>query len=88
MRERPSRPRVAHTLRRHTTRATGAHRAHAQLKMEEKLPAALPASFADDEPFLRALHHVLLEIEILEGSLVCPETGKKFPIKEGIPSML
>ncbi len=56
--------------------------------MEEKLPAALPASFADDEPFLRALHHVLLEIEILEGSLVCPETGKKFPIKEGIPSML
>ena len=83
MRERPSRPRVVHTLR-HATHPTGP----TQLKMEEKLPAALPASFADDEPFLRALHHVLLEIEILEGSLVCPETGKKFPIKEGIPSML
>jgi hypothetical protein len=29
-----------------------------------------------------------MEIEILEGYLVCPETQKKFPIREGIPSML
>ena len=27
-------------------------------------------------------------VEIVEGVLVCPETDKRFPIKEGIPSML
>ena len=40
------------------------------------------------EPFLQALHHAIMEIEIIEGQLVCPETAKKFPIKDGIPSML
>mmetsp|Transcript_26750 Transcript_26750/g.51938 ORF Transcript_26750/g.51938 Transcript_26750/m.51938 type:complete len:116 (-) Transcript_26750:533-880(-) len=60
----------------------------ASLALEPPLPAEVPAEFRDDEPFLRALHHVLLEVEIVEGQLVCPETGKKFPIKEGIPSML
>ena len=65
-------------------------RARPQLKLDEEvaLPAQVPASFAEDEAFLRALHHVLLEVEILEGTLVCPETAKRFPIKEGIPSML
>ena len=53
-----------------------------------KLPAKVPEKYAEDEGFLKALHHVLLEVEIMEGSLVCPETSRKFPIKEGIPSML
>jgi len=60
----------------------------AQLGMEGKLPGSVPDGFAENEEFLRALHHVLLEVDIVEGQLVCPETGKKFPIKEGIPSML
>ena len=59
-----------------------------QLNVETSLPAAVPESYADDEAFLQALHHALMEIEILDGQLVCPETGKKFPIKDGIPSML
>ena len=29
-----------------------------------------------------------IQIEVEEGSLVCPESGKKFPIKNGIPNML
>jgi len=29
-----------------------------------------------------------LQVEVEEGSLVCPESGKKFPIKNGIPNML
>jgi multifunctional methyltransferase subunit TRM112 len=37
---------------------------------------------------LRRLHHVLFEIHILDGELVCPESGRKFPIKDGIPNML
>ena len=28
------------------------------------------------------------QIEIDEGSLECPETGRKFQIKQGIPNML
>ena len=59
-----------------------------QLSVETGLPAAVPAEYAGDEEFLKALHHALMEIEILEGYLVCPETQKKFPIREGIPSML
>ena len=52
------------------------------------MPNSVPEQFADDEPFLTALHHALMEIEIIDGQLVCPETRKKFPIKDGIPSML
>ena len=60
----------------------------AQLSVETTLPAAVPAEYVEDEKFLMALHHVLMEIEIIDGNLVCPETGKKFPVKDGIPSML
>ena len=56
--------------------------------MESTLPNTVPTNFAEDEAFLLALHHVLMEIEIVDGQLVCPETAKKFPIKDGIPSML
>eukprot|EP00322_Chrysochromulina_rotalis_P003458 CAMPEP_0115873504 /NCGR_PEP_ID=MMETSP0287-20121206/24029_1 /TAXON_ID=412157 /ORGANISM="Chrysochromulina rotalis, Strain UIO044" /LENGTH=115 /DNA_ID=CAMNT_0003328565 /DNA_START=38 /DNA_END=385 /DNA_ORIENTATION=+ len=60
----------------------------ASMSIDAELPAAVPSEYAEDESFLRALHHTLMEIEIIDGNLVCPETGKKFPIKDGIPSML
>ncbi|XP_065053540.1 uncharacterized protein LOC135682536 [Rhopilema esculentum] len=41
-----------------------------------------------DEEFLRKVHHILLEVEIMEGNLICPETGRKFPVSKGIPNML
>ena len=41
-----------------------------------------------DDVFLRKLHHLLFEVHVMEGFLVCPETGRKFPIKDGIPNML
>jgi len=56
--------------------------------VECKLPPAVPDDYASNEEFLQALHHALMEIEIVEGTLVCPETGKRFAIKDGIPSML
>ena len=40
------------------------------------------------EEFLKRLHLVLFEVEIVEGELICPETGRKFPINNGIPNML
>ena len=60
----------------------------AQLSVETTLPEAVPEEYAENEAFLTALHHAIMEIEILEGNLVCPETDKRFPIKDGIPSML
>ena len=41
-----------------------------------------------NEEVLKCLHKLLLEVEIVEGELICPETGRKFPIVNGIPNML
>ena len=30
----------------------------------------------------------ILQLEVMEGNLICPETGRKFPISKGIPNML
>lgn len=54
----------------------------------EGLPKAIDEKFEDNEEFLKKAHKVLLEIEIEEGSLTCPESGRKFPITKGIPNML
>lgn len=29
-----------------------------------------------------------MQVEVIDGDLVCPETGRKFPINAGIPNML
>ena len=52
------------------------------------LPQTISENYATDNEFLQKLHHVLLEIDIVEGNLECPETGRIFPITEGIPNML
>ena len=52
------------------------------------LPHALVDNYETDVDFLRKAHHVLLEIEVINGDLVCPETGRKFPVSDGIPNML
>ncbi|XP_005988931.1 multifunctional methyltransferase subunit TRM112-like protein isoform X2 [Latimeria chalumnae] len=52
------------------------------------LPTELIPDYENDEEFLRKVHHVLLEVEVIEGALKCPETGREFPITKGIPNML
>ncbi|KAG4077524.1 hypothetical protein HA402_002951 [Bradysia odoriphaga] len=52
------------------------------------LPTTLSDNYAADNEFLQKLHHVLMEIDVIEGNLECPETGRVFPITEGIPNML
>lgn len=42
----------------------------------------------DDEEFLRLVHHALVELVLVEGFLVCPESGRKFKVDNGIPNML
>eukprot|EP01084_Bolivina_argentea_P084778 153277_1 len=52
------------------------------------IPPTLDTNLLDDKDFLSKCHHALLEIHVLEGNLICPETNRKFPIKDGIPDML
>lgn len=37
---------------------------------------------------IRRIHHALLEVHVQEGSLVCPDTSRCFPINKGIPNMM
>ncbi|KAH8302619.1 hypothetical protein KR044_008912 [Drosophila immigrans] len=54
----------------------------------EDIPQAQPENIGDNEALLQKLHHLLFEIDVLEGQLECPETGRVFPITDGIPNML
>ncbi|KAL3694775.1 hypothetical protein R1sor_008426 [Riccia sorocarpa] len=38
--------------------------------------------------FLQKFHHALLEVHLEEGALICPETGRRFPVTKGVPNML
>ena len=53
-----------------------------------ELPQVVTDEHWDDDAFLKQLHHNLLEVHIQEGNLVCPETGRKFPVTKGVPNML
>lgn len=52
------------------------------------IPKELSEQDSANEEILQKLHHVLLEIDVIEGELKCPETGRLFPITDGIPNML
>lgn len=52
------------------------------------LPKELVADYETNNDFLKLAHHALLEVEVISGELICPETGRKFPIVNGIPNML
>jgi multifunctional methyltransferase subunit TRM112 len=68
----------------------GAMRAAAQqMGMEANaLPEKLTDELLQDEDFLRAVHKVVMDIHLVEGFLVCPDTGRKFPVKNGVPDMI
>lgn len=53
-----------------------------------ELPDQVDPSMLDSEEFLKKFHHALLELHLEEGALICPETGRRFPISKGIPNML
>ncbi|KAJ7746640.1 hypothetical protein B0H16DRAFT_1889045 [Mycena metata] len=53
---------------------------------DTSLPDQLPEMLDDD--FLKALHHVLLEIHVEEGIMICPNCKHNYPVSNGIPNML
>ncbi|CDZ97767.1 Uncharacterized conserved protein [Phaffia rhodozyma] len=56
---------------------------------DTSLPETTPdPSSPPSEEVLRALHHVLMEIHIEEGSMICPNCSHSYPISNGIPNML
>jgi multifunctional methyltransferase subunit TRM112 len=56
--------------------------------LNESLPETISETMQEDDEFLKTMHRVLMEYEVEEGELICPETGRKFPISKGIPNML
>ncbi len=41
-----------------------------------------------DEVLIKKLHLLLLDIHVVEGHLICPDTGRRFKISKGIPNMI
>eukprot|EP00816_Leptocylindrus_hargravesii_P005847 CAMPEP_0196809118 /NCGR_PEP_ID=MMETSP1362-20130617/9089_1 /TAXON_ID=163516 /ORGANISM="Leptocylindrus danicus, Strain CCMP1856" /LENGTH=92 /DNA_ID=CAMNT_0042183699 /DNA_START=415 /DNA_END=693 /DNA_ORIENTATION=- len=52
------------------------------------IPGSLGEEQSMDEEVIEMLHKVLFDIHVLDGDLVCPDTGRKFPIRDGIPNMV
>ena len=51
-------------------------------------PEVVTEELKEDDEFMQKLHHALLEVVLVDGNLVCPETGRKFPVKNCIPNMM
>lgn len=61
----------------------------AALGADPPLPSDPPTpAQMEDDAFLRTLHHALLEVCLAEGALVCPGSGRRFPVVKGVPNML
>jgi len=52
------------------------------------LPEQLPQDWQTNIEFLQKFHIVAFDIQLQEGRLVCPESGREFPVERGIPNML
>eukprot|EP01035_Chromulina_nebulosa_P020939 gene20939-27140_t len=54
----------------------------------DNLPDEITTNNEIDSNTLQKLHYLLFDIHIIDGSLICPESGRRFPIKDSIPNML
>ena len=52
------------------------------------VPAVFDPSILRDPNFLKAMHNLLFDVHVVKGVMTCPESGRKFPIEEGIPRMM
>lgn len=48
------------------------------------LPSILTEEMIQDEEFLRALYHVLMNVHLVKGMLTRPDTGREFAVTDGI----
>eukprot|EP00127_Corallochytrium_limacisporum_P000489 Clim_evm18s14 gene=Clim_evmTU18s14 len=67
---------------------TGLLHAKEALGIEGDLPATAPDEFGQlNASEQQTLHHLLMEVEMVEGELVCPGCGLEFRVRSGIPDM-
>jgi multifunctional methyltransferase subunit TRM112 len=52
------------------------------------MPSKFNTAILEDESFLRAAHNLLLDVHIKSGTLICPESGKRFPIVDEVPNLM
>uniref|UniRef100_A0A0B6ZW15 Multifunctional methyltransferase subunit TRM112-like protein n=2 Tax=Arion vulgaris TaxID=1028688 RepID=A0A0B6ZW15_9EUPU len=64
------------------------HQAAIEVGHGEELPDELGEDFKENDTLLKKIHNALLQVEVIDGDLVCPESGRTFPISNGIPNML
>lgn len=53
-----------------------------------ELPTRLPHTSTLQEETVAMYHKVLFDVHLMNGHLVCPDTGRRFPVKDGIPNMI
>ena len=46
------------------------------------------AELSLDDEVLKKVHTILLDVHVVEGHLICPDTGRRFKIMNGIPNMI
>lgn len=54
----------------------------------EGLPEKYSTDYLQDKDFLLAMHNLLLGVNVKSGVLICPESARRFEIKDGIPNMM
>ncbi|XP_022953413.1 multifunctional methyltransferase subunit TRM112-like protein At1g22270 isoform X1 [Cucurbita moschata] len=52
-----------------------------------ELPEEAESLMLDSHDFLQRFHHALLELHLEEGALICPETGRRFPVNKVDPTL-
>eukprot|EP01028_Stygiella_incarcerata_P013613 TRINITY_DN82865_c0_g1_i1.p1 TRINITY_DN82865_c0_g1~~TRINITY_DN82865_c0_g1_i1.p1 ORF type:complete len:154 (+),score=55.81 TRINITY_DN82865_c0_g1_i1:89-550(+) len=52
----------------------------------EGVPTEIPEELSDE--FLALLHHMLVEMVVIDGMMKCDKCGKEFLIENGIPHMI
>lgn len=53
----------------------------------ENMPESYSDSLLTDDSFLLAMHNLLLDVNVIAGEVICPETGRRFPIVNGMLDM-
>jgi multifunctional methyltransferase subunit TRM112 len=51
-------------------------------------PAEFDTQLLADNDFVLAMHNLLMDIHVIKGFLVCPESGRRFPIENRIVNMM
>ena len=81
-------PKVDYSALRSAVRHMGPHCDPPLPDLPEVLPSAVGDVPSLDDATISILHRVLFDVYLVEGYLVCPDTGRKFPVKDGIPNMI